>query len=418
MAPAFRWCLFDWANTAFSTVIVTFVYSVYFQNSIVGDKALGSALWAYALAASGFIAAVLGPVVGATVDHYGRRRLFLRLFTFISVAAIALMAMGAPHGDNATIFGVLALLVIAGAANELGIVINNAILPHITGWDRLGRMSGWAWGMGYLGGLTCLVIALFGFIGIGQMQPWFPLPTAQGENIRAVALLAAVWYLVFSLPLLLWRGDMAGTGLKLRTAVATGLAELGSTLRDARRHPNLVLFLLASAIYRDGMNTLFAVGGLYASGTFGMDFQEILIFAIGLNVTAGLGAALFAFADDRLGSKPTVLVSLVGLCVFGAGVLVVQDKTAFLVLALCMGVFVGPVQAASRTMAARLSPPDRIAQTYGLYALTGKSIAFLGPLAFATLARAFDSQRIGMSSILIFWIVGFFLLLLVKERKS
>ncbi|MEM1399468.1 MAG: MFS transporter, partial [Pseudomonadota bacterium] len=182
------------------------------------------------------------------------------------------------------------------------------------------------------------------------------------------------------------------------------------------KYGNIVRFLIASALYRDGLTTLFAVGGLYAAGTFGMSFEQILIFAIGLNVTAGLGAAGFAFMDDRSGSKPTVLVALAGLIVLGAALLVVDGIWVFIGLALGLGLFVGPAQAASRSLLARISPPDMQTEMFGLYSLTGKSIAFLGPVAFAALTDAFNSQRVGMASILAFWIVGGALLLTVRER--
>jgi len=180
----------------------------------------------------------------------------------------------------------------------------------------------------------------------------------------------------------------------------------------------MVRFLIGSAIYRDGLNTLFAVGGLYAAGTFGMSFQEILFFAIGLNITAGLGAAGFAGMDDLKGSRETIIMSLCGLLLSGLAVLMVQDKTLFIGLAMVMGLFIGPVQSASRTMAARLSHPDHVGQTFGLYALTGRVVSFFGPAAYALATLAFDSQRAGMAMILLFWLAGLVILWTVKEQED
>ncbi len=177
-----------------------------------------------------------------------------------------------------------------------------------------------------------------------------------------------------------------------------------------------MFFLISSAIYRDGLVTLFAIGGVYAAGQFGMSFTEILIFAIGLNVTAGIGAFAFSFFDDARGSKNTIMISLIGLIVIGGIVLFVQDKYAFIVLSMGLGIFIGPVQAASRTMVGKLCPPENVVQSYGLYAFTGKSISFFGPLAFGLMTTTFGSQQAGMASIIAFWFVGLLILLKVKEK--
>jgi UMF1 family MFS transporter len=204
----------------------------------------------------------------------------------------------------------------------------------------------------------------------------------------------------------------------LRAAAGEGLRQLRAALGMAGRYRNLTLYLLGSALYRDGLNTLFAMGGLYAAGMFGMDFQDILIFAIGLNVTAGIGAALFAFGDDYVGSKPVVIVSLLGLLLTGGAILLIDDKAHFIMLALVLGIFIGPAQAASRTLVARLSPPDIVAQSYGIYSLTGKTVSFFGPLAFAAATQAFGTQQAGMVTILLFWLAGLAFLLFVRENET
>lgn len=410
------WCLYDWANSAFNTVIITFIYSVYFARAVVGDETEGSAIWSYAIAISGFLIAILGPVLGAVADHYGARKGWLAFFSLLSIAATALLWFGAPDPSFYNIIFILTLVIIANIGFELSLIVYNAMLPHIAPPHMLGRISGWSWGLGYVGGLACLVLALFGLVGLGDTPPWFELPRGGSEHIRASAPFAALWFLAFSLPLLLFTHDAAHTGLTVRQALGRGLGQLKQTFRQIKNHANLARFLIASAIYRDGLNTLFAVGGLYAAGSFGMSFEEILIFAIGLNVSAGVGAVLFSFVDDRLGSKPTILAALTALIGIGLAVLLVQDKTVFTLLALALGIFIGPAQAASRTLAARLTPPEMVGQTYGLYAFTGKSVAFFGPLAFAAVTDMFDSQRAGMATIVLFWLAGMIVLLKVREK--
>ncbi|MEE8272793.1 MAG: MFS transporter [Alphaproteobacteria bacterium] len=406
----FSWCLFDWANSAFSTVIGTFVFSVYFARGIYGDETAGSAAWGYAIGLSGLAVAMLSPVLGAIADRAGRRKPWLAAFVVLTVVATALLWYAEPR--PAFIAYALALVVIASIAFELAGVFYNAMLLAIAPRPLVGRVSGWGWGLGYIGGLACLALALVGFIQ--PATPWFGVPTENAANIRATTVLVAAWFAVFSLPLFAFTRDEPATGVGVGAAVRQGIATLIDTVRQVRRHGQIVRFLIASALYRDGLVTLFAVGGLYAAGTFAMSFEQILVFAIGLNVTAGLGAVGFAWLDDGVGSKPTILIALAGLIGFGVPLLLISDATLFIVLALGLGIFVGPAQAASRTLMARLAPADLETEMFGLYAMTGKSIAFLGPMLFA-LGTDIISQRVGMSTVILFWLAGGLLLLTVRE---
>ncbi len=409
------WSFYDWANSAFSTVVITFVFSVYFAQSVVGDDVRGSALWGYAIGLSGLCIVLLSPVLGAVADHYGARKRWLLFFSILCITATACLWFSPPAADQLTILRVLALVALANIGFELSWVFYNAMLPHIAPPDKIGLISGRAWGMGYAGGLTCLALVLFMLVGLGDVAPLLDLPRDHAEHVRAGVLLAALWFFLFMLPLLFLTDDNTRTGRSMAEAVSLGLGQLKTTLVNIRRHANLARYLVASALYRDGLNTLFVMGGIYAAGTFGMALHEVLIFAIGLNVTAGTGAALFALMDHKSGSRRTILVSLVALMILGTGILLVDDKMLFIVMALALGLFIGPVQAASRTMAARLSPPDMAAQTFGLYAFTGKSISFIGPLMFGLAVDIFGTQRAGMATILLFWALGAGLMIKVRE---
>jgi UMF1 family MFS transporter len=199
--------------------------------------------------------------------------------------------------------------------------------------------------------------------------------------------------------------------------VRAGLARLSRTLRDLRREANILRFLLARLIYNDGLNTLFAFGGIYAAGTFGMDTAEIVVFGVALNVTAGLGAFGFAWMDDRLGSKRTILLALAGLLLTGAVALVASDKGLFWAAALFLGLFIGPAQSASRSLMGRLAPPGRATEMFGLFAMTGKVTSFVGPFLFGTATALFASQRAGMAVILVMFLLGALLLLPVSEPR-
>ncbi|MBF0251333.1 MAG: MFS transporter, partial [Alphaproteobacteria bacterium] len=317
--------------------------------------------------------------------------------------------------DPAWALFALAGVALANFGFEMAVVFYNAMLPGLTTPGRMGRLSGWAWGLGYAGGLSCLAVALIGFAL--PDQPWFGLTKAGGENIRATAVLTALWMAAFALPVFVWTPDSSAAPRPFGRAVVEGLVTLWATLKHLREHRAALRFLLARMIYTDGLNTLFAFGGIYAAGTFGMDFTEIIAFGIAINVTAGLGAAGFGWVDDRFGPRLTILIALAGLFLLGAALLVAEGKIAFWALATPMGLFVGPAQAASRTFMAHLAPKGVETEMFGLYALSGKATAFVGPLALGWAAVAWDSQRAGMATILAFFVVGGAMLWGLKDPR-
>lgn len=402
------WALYDWANSSFAAIISTFVFPAYFARQVAADEASGTAQWGNTVGIAGLVVALGAPVLGAMADQGGRRKPWIGLFTLLCVLASGALWWVAPHTQAAILAMVLAGL--ATVAAEFAVVFYNAMLPSLTHHDRLGRWSGWAWGLGYVGGIGSLLLALFGFV---QEQPWFSLPRDDFEHVRAVFVLVALWYAVFAVPLFLFTPDESTRRKGLRQAMRDGLTQFRDSIRQVRAYAPLLRFLLARMFFIDGLATIFAFGGVYAAGTFGMNEEQVLVFGIALNVTAGLGAAAFAWVDDWLGSKRTILVSLVGLIVPGALLLVVETRTLFWVFGVLLGIFVGPVQAAGRSYLARTAPAHLRSQLFGLFAFSGKATAFLGPLLVAWVTGWFDSQRAGMSVIVVFLLVGFVLMLSV-----
>ncbi len=403
----FAWCLFDWANSPFPTVVITFVFAAYFTESIVGDTVRGTALWGRAIAASGLAVALLGPVLGAVADAGGRRKPWLLVCSAVTIGGALALWRAAPDPGNA--LWVLACVAVANAAFELGMVFYNAMLPGLAGAGRMGRLSGWGWALGYAGGLACLVIALYGFVEAAP--PPFGLDPGRAEHVRAVAPMAAVWFVAFGWPLFAFVPDAPAARVPAVRAVRQGLRTLWDTLREFRRFRTLFRFLIARMLYIDGLNTLFAFGGIYAAGTFGMDIAHVIAFGIAPNVTAGLGALAFAWVDDLIGAKRTLVISIVGLIVFAAAALLAPSEAWFWAAALGLGVFIGPTQSASRSMMARLAPPERRTEMFGLFALSGRVTAFAGPALVAWATVAFDSQRAGMATILVFLVAGLAVLL-------
>jgi UMF1 family MFS transporter len=407
------WALYDWANSPFFTLVITFVFSAYFAQAIVGDPIRGTALWGYATITSGLLVAVFSPILGAVADAGGRRKPWLIAFTGICVLASAMLwyAEAAP----AFIGWALAWVVVATVGIEFGIVFNNAMLPDLVAAARMGRWSGWAWALGYLGGLAALVLALMGFV-VAE-RPWFGLDKESFQHVRMVGPLVAVWLVAFSWPLFAYTPDRMPSGLAVRAGVVRGMRNLIATLARVRDYGDLARFLVARMLYADGLATVFAFGGIYAAGTFAMTLEQVMVFGIVLNVTAGAGAFAFAWIDDWLGSKRTILIALVGLIASALGAVVVTDPFWFWFWGALLGVFVGPTQAASRTLMARLAPAELRTEFFGLYALTGKATAFAGPFLVATVTAAFESQRLGLSTVLAFFLVGFALMFTVREPE-
>lgn len=407
------WCSYDWANSGFPTVITTYVFSAYFAKAVAADEVGGTSAWAYAISLSGLAVALASPVLGAIADAAGRRKPWVGAFTALCVAASAALWPVVPGGGFALY--ALVLVAVANFAFEMAIVFYNAMLPQVAPPGKIGRVSGWGWGLGYAGGLVCLALSL----ALVQPDPApFGLERAAFEHVRATAVLVAVWFAVFSLPFFLIVPDAPGQRIGAGTAIRRGLVSLRDTLGHLKRYRNVAMFLAAHMVYADGLNTLFAVGGIYVAVTFGMGFDEILLFGIAMSVTAGIGAFAFGWLDDRIGAKRTILIALASLSAIGIGLVLVETKAWLWALALPLGIFFGPAQSASRSLMARLAPPHLTAEFFGLYALSGKATAFAGPAIFGAVTAATGSPRWGMATIVVFVAVGALLLLPVRSPPA
>jgi UMF1 family MFS transporter len=393
--------MYDWANSGFAALVQTFVFAAYFARAVAENQTLGTAQWGNMMGVAGLVIGLGGPVLGAVADRSGRRKPWLGLFTGLCIAATACLWFVRPEPSFVWLGLILAGLGTIGS--EYAMIFYNAMLPGLARPREVGRWSGWGWGLGYAGGLVLLVVALYGFVEQGA---WFGLPREGAVHVRAVMPLTALWYLVFCLPLFLLCPDAPSRGVRLGRAVAEGVAQLRGSLRSVRDYRHIGLFLLARMFYNDGLTTMFAFGGIYAAGTFGMTPSQVIVFGIGLNITAGLGAAAFAWLDDRAGAHRTIVVSLVGLVVPGTLILLVESQTLFWIFGLSLGIFVGPVQASSRSYLARVAPAEVRGEMFGLFALSGKLTSFMGPLLVGWLTLASGSQRVGMASVIALFVIG------------
>jgi MFS transporter, UMF1 family len=437
------WVMFDWACQPFFTLITTFIYAPYFASAVVGDPVRGQTLWGFATAAAGIVIALGSPMVGAIADATGRHKPWIAAFGALLVIGCSALWFGWP-GDAASIPVVLVAFAVGAVGVEFATVFNNAMMPRLVPQSRIGWLSGLGWGMGYVGGLGSLMLSL-AFLAADPhtgrtllgFAPAFGLDAAAREGERAIGPLSALWFIVFVIPLFAFTPD-GKRALAIRDAARAGLASFAVTLRQARAHRNIALFLLANMIYTDGLIALFAFGGIYAAGTFGWGSIEIGIFGILLTITGTLGAMIGGRLDDRIGAKPVVLGSLIMLFVAclgilsigrdailfvvpveppaGRGLFVSVPERLYVVLGLFIGLAAGPLQAASRALVVRLAPRDRITQFFGLFALSGKLTSFLGPFFVATVTAATASQKAGVSVLLAFFLIGG--LLLVRVRVS
>jgi UMF1 family MFS transporter len=457
----FGWAMFDWSNQPIFTLISTFIFAPYFASTVVGDPVEGQTLWGYAQSLAGLMIAILSPILGAIADQTGPRKPWIAAFQVVCVIASMLLWLAVPNAPTGTLLLTMLAVIALTVGAECSIVFNNAMLPSLVAKERMGRLSGNAWALGYVGGLVTLGVILGGF-SLPE-QPLFGLDKATHEHARIVGPFTAVWIMLFVLPLFLFTPDAPRRTRDYDEAMRKGLGALWSTLRQLGQYRNIVIFLLGRMASYDGLNALFAFGGIYAAGIFGWSITELGLFGILLNVVAAIGAFAGGKADDRYGSKLTIQVATLGLMVAALGIIsmtrnsflfgievdgpVMLEEIAarnlaefyglavdgpvragevfsstaeriFLALGVIIGACGGPMQAASRTMMARLSPPEMVGEFYGLHALSGKATAFLAPFVIAVLTGAFASQRVGIASILLFLGIGFLLTALVREEQA
>lgn len=412
LAKVLSWSLYDWGHSAFSAIITTFIFSSYFTQSIAETPIQGTKLWGDAVALSGIVIALLSPFLGSIADKQGQRKPWIFVFTLITVISSSLLWYSKPSPSY--IHWTLFWVVIGTIAFEISYVFYNSMMHDLIDERYLGRLSGLAWGFGYGGGVCSLIIAL---ALIQQGSAWFHLDALSAEAVRLCGPLVGIWFILFSLPLFLNVPDRKKQPINLEKAIISGCTSFIHNLSTLKGYKFVGLFLIARMFFADGLTTLFVFGGIYAAGEFHLTTAEIVKFGIAMNISAGIGAVAFAWLDDAIGSINTMLLSLFCLIVSLTFLLFVQSIILFWGLALFMGLFVGPVQAASRTYIVRITPPERQSEFFGMYALSGKMTAFMGPWLVGTLTALFNSQRVGMSGILVFLLLGAILLLIVKHYR-
>lgn len=413
----FAWSLWDWGSASFNAVVTTFVFAVYITSSAFGPEDETSKQLGTALLIAGVIVALLAPVIGQVTDAAGRRKLWLAINTLVVVASTALLVLVAP-GQEYLLLG-LVLLAIGNVAFEFASVSYNSMLRQVSTNENVGKVSGFGWGMGYLGGIVLLALILVGFIfpDVG----WFGATAEDGWNVRLAMILAAAWFGVFAIPVFFAVPEVPPLAERARPSIIGAYGELfRSVARLWKTARQTLFFLIASAVFRDGLAGVFTFGGVIAALSFGFDSSTVIIFAIAANVVAGLATILVGLFEDRLGAKNVMVASIVLMVVCALLVFVLNPlgTWVFWVFGLVLCIFVGPVQSASRSYLARLIPPGREGEIFGLYATTGRAISFLSPAAFTVAVALGGASIFGIVGIALVLLVGLLLLLPVTAHRT
>lgn len=400
--PLIAWSLYDWASSPVPTLHATFIFSVFFTTAVMPEG--GTAAWAWMTSATAFALAIAAPVFGRITDTTGASKKLLGLATAIGAIATASLWFIEPDVSFAT--AALMLSALSIFAMEVSFVFYNAMLPAVARPDGYGRASGLAWGLGYAGAILALVLVLVLFV-LPDI-PAFGIGTEGAANIRITMCFAALWLCIFAAPLFLVVHTPPPVASKKSFA-----QQFKASIAVAMKIPDMPRFLLARMLFADGLVTLFAFGGIYAAKVFGFSQTMVLVFAIVLNITAGIGAAVGGFADDRFGSTRVMRTSLIILALLGGIAILAPSQAVFWVAGAALGLFIGPVQSSARVYVAHKAPEEHRASMFGLMMLSGKATSFIGPLLYGVLITATGNERAGMIVVIVMIAAGY----LVMPRR-
>ncbi len=402
----FLWLLFDFANTSFSVMMVTFAFPLYFKNVICKGEPSGDALWGFSVSLSMLLVAVISPVLGAAADYSGKRKRFLLFFTIISVIATALLSFSGPGMVVAAII----LFILANMGFEGGIVFYDAYLKELASDKSIGRVSGYGFAMGYLGALAILLL----------LQPLLSkgIVLSNISNVQSSFFVASIFFAFFAAPLFLVLRDekkekRAPFSLAL---LSRSIREVKFTVRHIMHYPDLARFLLAYFFYNDAILTVIAFSSIYAQNTLGFTTEELIFFFMLVQTTAIAGSIIFGFVTDKIGPKRTIVITLIIWFVVVVSAIFADSKELFFYTGMLAGMSMGSSQAASRSMMTRLTPQEHVTEFFGFYDGTfGKASAVVGPFLFGLVSSQAGSQKTALASLLLFFIVGLLLMTRVKS---
>jgi len=406
MKKIFNFALYDFANSSFTTIIITFIFATYFAKQIAPNPVIGQSYWGWTIGVTGFLVAIIGPAIGSFADKKNKIVFFVRFFSLLCILCTALLWFSKPSQSY-----LLYTLIIVGVANlfyELSLIFYNSLLKDISKSKNLGKSSGFGFALGYVGGIVILLISIKLFIDTDYLP--FGLTKEESENIRAISLLVSIWFLIFSIPFLFFTIKEK----KRKIAYSLNFNHLKKLLWNGKI-TILGKFLIARMLYADGLNAIIVMGGIFAVGVFNLEIKDLLKLSIIMNIAAFIGAFIGGFINDRFGSKIVIIFSLVGLIFSSIAILFTYETSTFFYLAAINGLFIGPIQSASRVVITSMLNQNSQGKGFGLFATSGKLTSFLGPLLVSTITFLTSSQRIGFSAAIILLLFGLIILLNIKK---
>jgi MFS transporter, UMF1 family len=397
----FAWCLYDWANSAYSTISIT-VLVTYLKSVWVGDS--GNRAWGWSIGVSALVVAVLSPVLGAWADARAAKRWFLAVTALAGATAAMLMFFATP--DRPWLLLILFWIVLLGF--ELAYGFSNSFLPELASPERMNTVSGWGFALGYVGG----ALALIGFLVLFQFGHHLGLPQPGADPTGLLPRLGllgmGIWWGVFSLPAVFWlrdrsppRGDQP-----LWAAARQALREVRGTLANIRRYRMLALFLAGFLFYNDGVQTAITQASVFATDALHMDSGELALLVLMIQFMALPGAMLIGYLGDRYGGKPVLIGCLlvwIGLLVAAR---VVETKTQFWIMGAVLALVMGGTQSVSRALMGLMTPTSRSAEFFGFFNLSGKAFSIAGPILFSEVTARTGDARLATSSLLVFFVLG------------
>jgi len=408
MKKIFNFALYDFANSAFTTIIITFIFATYFAKQIAPNTVVGQSYWGWTIGITGFLVAIIGPIVGSFADKKNRIVFFIRCFSLLCILFTTLLWFSKPSQSY-----LLYTLVVVGIANlfyELSLIFYNSLLKDISTDKNLGKSSGFGFALGYVGGIVILLISIKLFIDTDNLP--FGLIKEESQNIRAIALLVSIWFLIFSIPFLFF--VIKESKKKIKKSVSSNFADLKKLLWN-KKISVLGKFLIARMLYADGLNAIIVMGGIFAVGVFNLEIKDLLKLSVLMNITAFIGAFVGGMANDRYGSKIVIIFSLIGLILSSVAILFTFSVSTFFFLASINGLFIGPIQSASRVVITSMLNKNNQGKGFGLFATSGKLTSFVGPLLVSTVTFLTASQRIGFSAAIILLLSGLIILLNIRK---
>lgn len=432
------WMLFDWAGQPFHTLVITFIFAPYFASSLFATEADGQATWGFLVGFAGILVAVSAPFLGAAADKTGPRKPWVFGFSALFVVGSIGLWWAVPGAESLTWVYIAFIAAFIGA--EYMIIFTNSMLPDLVPREEVGKLSGYGWAVGYVGGVVILLIYL-AFISTAPgaettligMKPILGLDPALGEPARASGPISAIWFVVFAIPFFLFTPD-SRNDTTLKGAVEEGVGGLRDTLQKLKEFPHLWMFFLSSMLYRDGLVVLYSFGAIYSAGVLGWGSFELGIFGISAAIAGAFGAWFGGWMDGRNGPMPVVTFSIWMLLLVSITVLTITPQTvlfmnvaegsnwpniAFFICGAVIGAAGGAMQASSRTLVvAFVDGKIPMTEAFGIYAMAGKATAFIGPILVGVVTALTSSQRAGVSPVVALFFVGIVLLFMANRRAK